>query len=184
MRTRVLAWVLFVFWPCKEPVYAGTSTADLALAVAQVAAHEGALRNLRDVDLIWQCVEARGDTDAKRLRWLQKHSPRALGLKPPKLGDVNAWSSELGRNATLPADVASGDPKRQSYWRFRVMPRWAEVLARAQHLASGGRYEKPCPSTPTTWGGPMDHEVAAEMGLYPLGCQGTLNDGFAPRGQS
>jgi hypothetical protein len=154
----------------------------LALALARVAVHEGALAQPKDLDLIWQVTSRWGATSTERLRWLQAHSPRALGLKPPRLGDANAFTAELTAATTIPASVASGaDRRKLAYWKVKVLPRWQSLLDRAERLVKGGQYDKPCPIEPITWGGPMDHEAAAADGRFPIGCEGTLNDGFTTR---
>jgi hypothetical protein len=159
------------------PVQADNARRSLALALAQVAAHEGALHNARDLDLIWQVVQNHGNSPQAQLRWLRTHSARALGLAPARHTDGNAWSSELNRRGTIPASVAAG----QGYWRMRVMPKWHGLLERAQSLVDGAAYAKPCPIEPITWGGPMDHVTAAADGRYPIGCSDVLNDGFASK---
>ena len=161
----------------------------LARAVAVVAAHEGALKTLRDVDLIWQSAQFNGDTDAKRLAWLQMHSGRALGIKPC-VGESNClWSGALAHGArVVSAETIKLGKVDPGYWRTVTVPRFERVLARARELVSGAPYERPCPIEPRTWGGvgrdPLgadDREHAAGEGLFPIGCVGTLNDGFAPR---
>lgn len=162
---------------------------ELALAVARVAAHEGALTNVRDVDLIWQVVRGHGADARERLRWLRQHSPRALGLVPTKAWDGNGWSAELSPRALVPASVAAGgDAQLVGYWRAVALPRWRLVLSRAQDLVARDVADGPCPSQPYSWGGvgrvtngADDREAAAARGLFPLGCRGTSNDGFAFR---
>jgi hypothetical protein len=103
-------------------------------------------------------------------------------LKSPKTGDANAFTAELAQTTTIPASVASGASRQKlAYWQHKVMPKWQTLLVRARQLVNGAQYDKPCPIKPVTWGGPMDHEIAAANGRFPIGCEGTLNDGFAPR---
>jgi len=147
----------------------------LALALAQVAAHEGAFRNARELELIWQVVQNHGSTPQEQLDWLQAHSSRALGISPARETDRNAWSSELNARGTIPASVVERDA---GYWRVKVMPKWSSILKRSQELVGGASYDKPCPIEPITWGGKMDLEIAAENGRYPIGCTDVLNDGF------
>ena len=155
----------------------------LALRVARTAAHEGALKNLRDVDLIWQVTESRASTTEKRSEFLALHSGRAIGHKPCRTDDGNCWSQTLDRRGTIPASVAVGDA---GYWRTVAIPAWQRVLQRAEALISGDVISRPCPVAPYTWGGvgrapdgADDRQHAALDGLYPIGCSGTLNDGFA-----
>lgn len=172
---------------CSTIAYAdGPVRQKLAKAVAVVAAHEGALKNLKDVDLVWQTVQFNGDTDEERLRWLRNHSGRSLGLKPCTENNCT-WSTSLGKK-TLPASVASLGTVDPAYWKKVTAPRFERVYKRAQELVNGATYERPCAIDPHTWGGvgkdPLgadDREHAARDGLYPIGCTGVLNDGFAPK---
>lgn len=156
----------------------------LARAVAVVAAHEGALVSPRDLDLIWQATAYNGQTDEQRLGWLRSHSARALGSKPCVSGNCT-WSADLYAGAAIPAAVASGRVSG-GYWRTVTLPRFQHLLSRAKLLVNGAPYDKPCGIEPRTWGGVGrdgvdDRAVAArKFGRYPIGCAGTLNDGFAP----
>ncbi len=69
-------------WCGPGPSRADDGKAALILAVAKVAANEGALWSLADTDLIWQVVEHRGSNTARRLEWLRRHSGRVLERKP------------------------------------------------------------------------------------------------------
>lgn len=146
---------------------------QLALEVAVVAAHEGALDNLRDTALVWQVVEARARTTSGRLAFLRSHSGRALGLKPCNEGNC-AWSTELLRAPSkTPESVDAG------YWRAVRAPQWELVQRKALGLVYGTDADRPCPSAPYTWGGAMDIESAwLKRRLVPMGCHGTLNEGF------
>lgn len=147
--------------------------ADLALALAVVAAHEGALDNLRDTDLVWQVVESRASSTAGRLRFLRQHSPRALGLEPCN-GRNCVWSVDLLRDPD-----ATPQNTDQGYWRSVRAPQWRLIRERAMALVYGAADDaRPCLRAPYTWGGAMDHAGALKRGLRPLGCSGTLNDGF------
>jgi hypothetical protein len=182
MRFTLAALLLYALCTLYTPVSAESPDEALALSLARVAAHEGALSNPRDLNLIWQVTRRWGTTSTERLRWLQAHSPRALGLKPSRPGNANAFTAELSKTATIPASVASGASRQKlAYWQHKVMPKWQTLLGRARQLVGGAQYDEPCPIEPVTWGGPMDHEIAAANGRYPIGCEGTLNDGFAPR---
>jgi len=180
----ILLWALLA---CGYAHLASASKPDLALAVAKVAANEGALWNFYDTSLIWQVVEGHGETDAQRLKWLQKHSGRVLGMKTCTSGNCR-WTKQLSKKATsMPAAIASGKggPKDwEAYWRVVMAPRWGFVLRLAEELVGGRPYGHPCHITPVTWGSMRknmpDERVALRNGLFPIGCEGTLNDGFAP----
>lgn len=146
---------------------------ELAFRVAKVAANEGALWNLRDTALIWQTVEHRGRDTAARLKWLAKHSPKVHGMRACLRGNC-LWSQHLKRNATLPAGLAAG----LEYWEWKLAPKWSDVLLYAEQLVAGDVVDRPCLSPPDTWGGPGDVENAIAHGLIPLGCEGTLNEGW------
>jgi hypothetical protein len=154
----------------------------LARHLAAVAANEGALQSPRDLELIWQATQFHGDTAEAQDRWLRRHSGRVLGTKTCLEGNC-LWSSQLGRGEEVPEAVPA---EKRDYWRVTVLPLYRGLLQRARRLVAGARYRKPCHIEPRTWGGVGradidDREHAAGEGLYPIGCEGTLNDGFAPR---
>jgi len=137
---------------------------------------------LEDTKLVWQVVECNAGSTDRRLDFLRRHSGRVLALKPCDSGNCR-WARNLTRDATaLPAGIASGNggPKDwEGYWRAVMAPRWGAVLELAEALANGEVTDRPCSACPRTWGGPMDHEHALTQGLFPMGCQGVRNDGFA-----
>lgn len=153
---------------------------QLALELAVVAAHEGALDNTNDVALVWQVVEARAHTTADRLSFLRGHSPHALGRESRKglcMPEDNCWWSAQLLKA--PDRVPSGFAK--GWWAAARAERWLAVRRKAQELVYGVELWRPCPSRPYSWGGAMDVNGAwKERRLVPLGCAGTLNEGFAP----
>jgi len=151
---------------------------QLALEVAVVAAHEGALDNLEDTALVWQVVSSRADTTQGRLAFLRAHSPRALGIRECN-GQNCRWSVEL-----LNAPNAHPASVERGWWEKVRAPRWREILRYARGLVYGIEVAEPCSAAPYTWGGAMDVEGAyKDRNLIPLGCVGTLNEGFthAPR---
>lgn len=177
--TRAL-WLALILALLGVTVCIGRAFADdrvrqqLALELAVVAAHEGALDNLRDTALIWQVLESRRTTDRGRLELLRAHSPRALGLAPCAGGNCR-WSVELLRNPhATPASVDA------AYWQRVRAGTWALVMRTAQGLVYGVDTDRPCASAPFSWGYAGDVDSAwSKRRLVPLGCEGTLNDGFA-----
>jgi hypothetical protein len=149
-----------------------SARAELAELLARTSAHEGALKNERDLDLVWQVVEGSGATTEKRLEFLRLHSPQVAGRRPCR---ENCWALEIN-GKTLPANVAAGDV---AYWTKIVMPIYRTLAARATKLVRGMPYDRPCEGNPSTWGGKMDRERALKEGLVLLHCEGTLNDGYA-----
>jgi hypothetical protein len=151
---------------------------QLALELAVVAAHEGALDNARDTALVWQVVEARALTTQARLSFLRAHSPRALGRKSCGVGNC-LWSRELLEAPDVaPASLSS------AWWNATRAVAWMEVRRYASELVYGIELWRPCPAAPYSWGYAGDLESAwIERRLVPLGCEGTLNEGFtvAPR---
>ncbi len=147
---------------------------ELALSLAVVAAHEGALDNVRDTALIYQVVEYRARTSAGRLSFLRAHSPRALGIAPCSGGNC-AWSVELLRAPSkTPSSVEPG------YWANVRAPQWALIQRKALGLVYGVDDDRPCIGSPYSWGYAGDVESAyRERRLVPMGCAGVLNDGFA-----
>lgn len=153
-----------------------SSRRQLALELAVVAAHEGALENLSDTALVWQVVEVNGgDSVIKRLAFLRRHSGRALGLKPCDRAGNCRWSVDLLRapNAAPPSTDAE-------WWHARRAQAWRLVREYAANLVAGGAPWRPCSRPPRTWGYSGDVEKARARGLVPMGCAGTLNDGFEP----
>lgn len=160
----------------------GTNEA-LVLAVAHVSVNEGALQRLRETALIWQVTEGHGATNEKRLEFLRKHSPRALGLKPcGGIGNCD-WSHQLTRAGTLPAALAVTGT-RADWWAIARQGRWEAVLAATEAMVRGADYVRPCKTTPETWGSPrIDGAYAKAHGLCRLHCGEAgelLNDGYAP----
>jgi hypothetical protein len=184
LDTFVLVALAFVLLPiCILLARTFISTAEarsadlrdqLALELAVVAAHEGALDNLRDTALIYQVLEARAVSTAGRIALLRLHSGRALGRKPCEGGNC-AWSVELLRNphATPPSVDAA-------YWTRVRAGDWTLVMRKAQGLVYGIDDDRPCLGAPYSWGYAGDLKSAwLDRRLLPMGCAGTLNDGFA-----
>lgn len=180
-RFLVLALVLLAAAPAAAQTRAER---DLALAIAQVSANEASLSRVRPVDvaLIWQVTEGHGDTDRARLFWLREHSSCVLTDRPmteAELGGNCVWSCNLGDNDRRP----EGFPERLAWSVFR--DRWRQVRELALALVMGTRELVPCSETPWTWGGRMDREHAAAIGLRRLEChdpaggRDPLNDGYA-----
>jgi hypothetical protein len=151
---------------------------QLALELAVVAAHEGALDNPREAALIWQVVEARAETTQGRLMFLRAHSARALGRKTCSIGNC-IWSRELLTDPEhAPASLSA------AWWNAMRAPAWLALQRYAAELVYGIELWRPCPVAPYSWGYAGDLESAwRERRLVPIGCEGTMNDGFtvAPR---
>lgn len=159
----------------------GDMRGALAFAVAKVAANEGALINLNEVKLVWQVVEGHADDTAGQYRFLRSHSGRVLGSKNCLHGNC-IWTRNLKLNPFYQPHESDVDP---GYWRVITAPRWRETMRLARSLVMGKVPDgwEPCPITPVTWGSRdpdlPDLEHARSIGLAPIGCKGTLNDGFA-----
>jgi hypothetical protein len=170
--------VILFFWTSPALANKRDPRDQLALEVAVVAAHEGALDNLEDTALVWQVVSSRAETTQGRLAFLRAHSPRALGIRECN-GQNCRWSVELLRNPDAPpAAVEKG------WWEKVRAQRWREILRYARGLVYEIDVAEPCLVAPYTWGGAMDVEGAyTDRNLIPIGCGGTLNEGFthAPR---
>lgn len=151
---------------------------QLALELAVVAAHEGALDNTRDTALVWQVVEARALTTQARLNFLRAHSPRALGRKTCTVGNC-VWSRELLLAPEEPPASLSA-----AWWKATRAPAWEELRRYASGLVYGIEPWRPCLTAPYSWGYAGDLQSAwLKRRLVPLGCEGVMNDGFtiAPR---
>jgi hypothetical protein len=177
MHTRIL-FGLALLWASPAAAERRDPLDQLALEVAVVAAHEGALDNREDTALVWQVVAHRANTTQGRIDFLRLHSPKALGREA--CTDQNCvWSVELLKNPD--AHPASIDRK---WWEKVREQSWRETLRYARGLVYGIDISQPCPGDPYTWGGAMDVEGAyKDRNLIPLGCVGVLNEGFthAPR---
>lgn len=150
----------------------------LAEALAKTALHEGALANANETLLIWQCAETNAATPAGRLAWLRSHSPRANGVIPAREADGNAWTGAFDF-----LTVPDGFPE-PAYFRSKTLPRSQAIYRLALRLARGEPYTKPCDVPPRSWDGrDFDHTRAARNGLFPIGCVGTSNDGFATKAE-
>lgn len=146
---------------------------ELAMLLARTAAHEGAIQNARDLDLVWQVVQDNADTTAKRLAFLRAHCPQVAGTRECR---ENCWSVSI-TGGVLPAGVAAGE---QGYWRHVVLPRYQALERRAAALVRGAKYEKPCAGNPVTWGSPtLDHDRAVRLGMKQHVCRGTLNEAWS-----
>lgn len=158
----------------------------LVLQAARVSANEGALQNLPEVSLIWQVVEGSARTAGKRLEFLEKHSPRAMGLVPcGGIGNCE-WSRQLDYEGELPPALAAAGVDAL-WWHLTRRDRWLAVLAATDALARGKVVAVPCGRRPVSWGNPNsvhDSAYASRHGLCRLHCGlpsgGLLNDGYAP----
>lgn len=160
--------------------------AELALAVAKVAANEASLSAIRpaEVALIYQCAEARASTNSARLAWLRRHSSCVLTDR--------AMTAEETRGNCPWARALEDDDAEPDAWPEHISwprhaRRWAQVRELARRLVDGRERFRPCAGEPFTWGGEMDRERAIERGLVPLRCvdeEGapTLNTGYALAG--
>lgn len=188
MFQRVSAWHLFRYFCCLSvlvaPFFVTTICAanatvyrsaqdQLALELAVVAAHEGALDNRRDTALVWQVVESRSSTTQGRLNFLRAHSGRALGRKTCNFGNC-VWSRELLKAPEQPPASLSA-----SWWNATRATAWEELRHYASALVYGIELWRPCPAAPYSWGYAGDLKSAwLERRLVPLGCEGVMNDGF------
>lgn len=167
-----LAWLCVLACECEARAQPDVRM-QLALELAVVAAHEGALANLAETALVYQVLESRRTTPGARLRLLRQHSGRALGRKPCGGGNCT-WSVELLRAPdSPPASIDS------AWWRAAREPAWRAVQRYARGLVYGLDSWRPCPMAPYSWGYAGDLEAAARRGLSPLGCAGVEQDGFA-----
>jgi hypothetical protein len=188
-RILVLAMALAIGWiaprATSQHLELEGDDAALALAVAKVCANESSLFSGSPADcaLIWQTVRRRGgETSATRLTWLSEHSSCVLTDRE-MVGDEALGNCRWTRGLTATAEEPSGWPDHWS-WE-RASERW-DAMRRlctsfvARRRPRGGW---PCEEDPDTWGGRMDRARAERIGLVPIECEGTINDGyrFPPR---
>lgn len=169
-------WLALAFNRCDASAQSD-SPAALRLLVRQVwrvAVNEGCLANLRDCSLVWQVVQGQAPTAERRLDFLNRHSPRVAGVRPCGASVNCAWTREITEDMAAPSAFGDVD-----HWRLVTAPRAQRALDYVRELVAGSLIDRPCPVQPRTWGGPGDVAQALARGLYPIGCDGTLNDGFA-----
>lgn len=174
MRWLPLLWMLL--WCSPVPVTASPVDAEseLALWVARVAVNEGAFKARAQAALVWQTARNAASTTERRAAWLYRHSPRVHGHRPCRGGNCR-WTPQLERGEQQP--VALGLPG--DFWELKVLPFWTDTLRYVDWLVRGERaVDDPCHVTPRTWGCEADRPRALAQGLYPIGCVGTLDDGF------
>lgn len=149
---------------------------ELALALAKVIVNEAGWESRPDAYLIWQTVRGSGQTAEARLAWLREHSSCVLGTEPLTgrrargFGNCH-WTRNLTDSDAEPAGWPAGLP-----WD-RHVPLWRRIRAFSRHLVRV-RAPQVCSERPHTWGGRMDEERALERGMRPLGCTGTVNEGY------
>ena len=169
--------LIFVSLTCE--VRANGSRDALALGIAKVSANEGAIWSPEETGLVCQVVMGSGPTDGARLRWLQRHSGRVMGLRECKSGNC-LWSRNLMRNAkTMPANIASGTSIKnwKAYWRVELSPRWERVMRDAEACVRG-ELAPVCHLPPKTWDGRRWSHKAMMNGWVAIGCEGTSNEGY------
>lgn len=185
MRTWIFAVTAWSSLAAGSSLAAAQLTPDesaLALAVAKVAVNEASMGATQaDIALIWQVTQSHGRTAAARLDWLSRHSSCVLGAR--EITDRERRFSNCGwtRNLTDSDAQPEGWP---ADWRWSSsVRRWRQHRAFARALVGGRARMRPCPETPYTWGGRViDMAQALRRGLRPVGCVGTANEGFVPRG--
>lgn len=166
-RLLLLSCAIVALWSC--PAHADDR---LALAIAKVAVNEAGFDSPADVALIWQVVERHAPDE--RLPFLKRHSPCVLRAEDPGRRRGNCeWTRNLRWSDAEPDGWPSGIP-----WE-RYADRWARVRAFTRGLVNGSVRRRPCAEQPITWGSRrLDIQQALSRGLEPLGCVGTLNEGF------
>ena len=157
-------------------------TAAFSLAIAQVAANEASLSASRaDVALIYQVARSHGSSDTERLAWLRSHSSCVLTDRPRTDRErmTNCvWSRHLTDSDRRPHGWRPDWPRWRTY-----LDRWRRIRRWASQLVTGEIADRPCPVDPATWGGRrIDMAQALRRGLRPVGCIGTVNEGFVSAG--
>ncbi len=125
---------------------------------------------------MWQVTRFNGDKARDgRMGWLRRHSKKVAGIEPCAKGNC-LWTPYLSRSLREPAGYLAGSKD----WRDITRSAWESLLQYVDQLVLEEVTEDdPCALEPATWGGKMDLAGARKRGLYPIGCTGTLNDGFA-----
>ncbi len=191
LRTLILvgllatAWLVLRGWAGAQDDGAGASyrarrdRADLVLALARVAYNEAG-DNEPDLALIWAATRAHGETDRARLGFLYRHSPCATAQLPDSIAYQRPgrcrWTRNLDHRGQQPRGWI---PSRDGRWTSRDRDRWLAHLERAGEFVRGERVLDVCPETPWTWDGRRWIAERVAEGRRPLGCTGTLNEGYA-----
>lgn len=165
---------LFVFLFCS------VTRADderLVELVAKVSFNEG-LDSYPDLALIWQVVEGRGETQAQRIRWLERHSPCVSGRLTQDQAMVRPGNCAWTRNLTRAAHTPRGWPYSSAHWRHRMRARWLAHVDRARELVEGRDLYRPCREQPVSWDGRRFRSRWLARGFIDADCEGTLNAGL------
>jgi hypothetical protein len=143
----------------------------LALAIAQVCWNESGPDSHADCALIFQAVEAHGDTPGQRLDWLRRHSWTVF--EGHHRGNAR-YSGSLSDDGAEP-DGWPADGPPWSHYRER----WHEIRKFCAALVMGTLVRRPCEGRVLTWGSRADARRALSRGLVPVRCEGTRNTGYA-----
>lgn len=160
----------------------------LALGLAKIGVNEAGIATVHpaEIALIWQTVEARGDTARERLGWLRGHSSCVLGESGTRSGvrpGNCAWSRNLRDSDAEP----EGWSERYPHLRWsRYALRWRQIRELSRRLIAGEIVMRPCPVAPLTWGSAEDTPRALRRGLVMIDCRDesgrpTRNRGFVRR---
>lgn len=153
-------------------------TSLLREAVIKVSFNE-ALDSTHDGALIWQIVQAKGETDAERYFWLRSHSPCATGVLSQDQAYRRQGNCQWVRNLS-PRQVRlpRGYTAPSGFWSSNTRPRWhAHVAYMSELLRSEDPY-RPCDETPTSWDGVRYGRECIERGED---CPAVVSNGAAAR---
>lgn len=162
----------------------GRETAEMqALWLARICVHEAGFHSPDDCRAIWRVLE----------RGARRHRTTPLGFArrysrtvfDDTRTDPRGWITRLDATGQEPAGFPATverevDGRRRSHrhppWSgFR--DDWLRTLAASRRIV-GGELRARC-RAPDDWGGPMDAERAARLGLMPLVCGETQNTFYA-----
>lgn len=176
---RVLVLVLILLLPALASAQeAPDVVGELTISMARICVNESGFRRPADCAMIWQVARRRGGpTMEGRLAWLRAHSSCVLSDRPMTAFEARGncrWTRHLDDSDAQPAGWPTAVP-----WERYVAP-WRRIREVIRGWVLGGRprHGWPCERDPDTWGGSMDRARAEALGLVPVECTGTVNQGY------
>ncbi len=141
---------------------------DGAVRLAQVCVHEVSFRTSDDCAAIYAVIDAKARAAGVPFaQYILRHNARTFD--PARTG-ARQWIPHLDESGNAPAHW----PEALVPWVTRGRVLWAARLDEARDLLAGRRRHR-CTRIPWTWGGEMDRERAARLGLVAIDCGRTVN---------
>jgi len=172
-QTTIIGFVLAGLACLTPTTTAQRRVSDLELLV-RTAVHEAGWQDTGDMEAIYAVLAAGAAREGIRFSsYARAYSSRLHA------GDVSRrWAAELTEDCAAPPSWPRfAYQRRGEEVLVRPHPPWAhyrarclEVVARARRVLAGELVHR-CERTPHDWGGRLDRERAARLGLVPLVCE-------------